>query len=202
MRSMFGGANKGNRGQVSPYEAAKELHAEFGRLGASRVVITSMLPTRHDGLPYSDGRVDKSDPGIAVWCVLEGHERVFACDRWLTPGENMRAIALSIEAMRGLSRWGMADAKEKAFAGFAALPAGSGETVNAAPVKPPKRPWREVFALGPLGEKGVLGNSDLLAIVKQRYRERVAAAHPDRGGSVELAAELNEARADAEKELA
>lgn len=200
-RSMFGGANLGNRGNISPYEAAKELLEELRRLGASHVVITSMLPTRHDGLPYADGRTDKQDPGIAVWCVHNGHERVFACDLWRTAGENMRALTLSIEAMRGLGRWGIADVVEKAFAGFAALPAGSGETINARPVTPPKRPWRDVFELGPLGKKGALANADLLAIVKQRYRHQVLAAHPDLGGSVEKTTDLNEAMAAAEKEL-
>lgn len=81
--SQFGG-----REPLTPYEAAKSLLAEVKRLGASHAVITSMLPTRHDGLPYSDGRTD--DPGVAVWMVHRGHERVFACDRWRTPGENLR----------------------------------------------------------------------------------------------------------------
>src|SRR5262245_20073291 len=93
------------RGQVSPYDAARDVLREIDRLGACNAVITSMLPTRHDGLPYSDGKYG-SEPGIAVWFVLDGAERVFACDRWVTPGENMRAIQLSIEAMRGLERWG------------------------------------------------------------------------------------------------
>lgn len=198
--SKFGGTNRGTRGQISPYEAAKDLHAELERLGASHIVITSMLPTRHDGLPYADGRADKQDPGIAVWCVHQGRERVFACDKWRTPGENIHALVLSIEAMRGLSRWGVADVVEKAFAGFAALPAGSGENVNARPVIP-QRPWPEVLdAKALIAAK--LPKADVLVLVKARYREKIAAAHPDRGGSVELAAELNAAMEAAQAELA
>lgn len=196
-KSSFGGRGQGN---VSPYEAACELVHELKLLGTSHIVITSMLPTRQDGMPYADGRHGSLDPGVAVWFVYEGRERVFACDRWRTPGENLRAVTLSVAAMRGLERWGMADVVEKAFAGFAALPAGSGETINAKPVIP-KRPWSEVLdAEGLLATK--LPKSDILVIVKQRYRDKMAAAHPDRGGSPELAAELNAAMAAAEQELA
>lgn len=195
-RSRFGGTNAGNRGQVSPYEAAKDLLLEIQRLGGSHAVITSLLPTRHDGLPYSDGRSE--DPGVAVWFVHKGHERVFACDKWRTHGENLRAIALSIEAMRGLDRWGVAGAVEKAFAGFAALPAG--KTEDNAPPPPVKRPWREVLGetFAPWPE---LDNDELLVIAKARHRKLIALHHPDRGGDVAIASELNVALAEAEAEL-
>jgi hypothetical protein len=186
--SSFGGKWYDGKKVVSPYETAKQLFAELKRLGASHVVITSLLPTRHDGLPYSDGRCD--DPGIAVWFVHRGHERVFACDRWRTPGENIRAITLSVEAMRGLERWGMADVVEQAFAGFAALPPGP----------PAKRSWREV--LGVIDKPHGLMNDEYLAMVKHRHRKLIADAHPDVGGDTARAAELNAALDEAEKELA
>lgn len=177
----------------SVYEAAKDLLAELGRLKASSVVITSLLPTRHDGLPYSDGRSE--DPGIAVWCVYKGRERVFACDEWHTHAENLRAIAKSIEALRGLSRWGMADVAERAFAGFAALPPG----VSEEPPAPIKRPWREVFSIG--GAHAELSSEDLFAVVKARHRKLIAETHPDAGGDAGLAAEVNTALDEAEREL-
>lgn len=99
-RSSFG-----NGRPMSAFQTAIEVMDEMDRLGAANAVITSFLPTRSDGLPYSAGRCE--DPGIAVWFVLDGHERVFACDQWETPAENMRAIAKSVQ-----------------FAGFAALPPG------------------------------------------------------------------------------
>lgn len=193
-RSTFGGKNKG---EVSPYEAAKELLEEVRRLGGSHAVVTSLLPTRHDGLPYADGRRG-DDPGIALWFVHRGHERVFACDKWRTHGENMRAIALSIEAMRGLDRWGVAGAVEKAFAGFAALPAGNGD--EDVPPAPKKRPWREVLGetFAPWPE---LDNDELLVLAKGRHRKLIALHHPDKGGDVAIAAEINAALAEAEQEL-
>lgn len=186
-RSAFGGREKS---LLSPYSTGQEVIAELERLGAKHVVITSMLPSRGTvGLPFADARGD--DPGIAVWCVYRGVERVFACDRWRTPAENLRAIARSIEAMRGLVRWGIADVLESVFTGFAAaLPPGAAEP-------PRERPWREVLGVSELP----LEPSDLLAVAKARHRKLIATAHPDAGGSTELAATINAALAAAEQEL-
>lgn len=190
----------GGRSQQRPptvYEAAKDLVAELGRLKAQSVVITSLLPTRHDGLPYSDGRSE--DPGVAVWCVYNGRERVFACDEWQTHAENLRAITLSIAALRGLARWGMAEVAERAFAGFAALPAGDS---NAPAQPPPRPPWREVFGVQALVDTLLASNvDDLVAVVKARHRKLIAEAHPDAGGTDIRAAELNAALDEALAEL-
>lgn len=193
-KSRFG--FKGS-GQVSLSHALSTLRTELDRLGARNAVITSDLPTRNDGLPYADGR--SSDPGIAVWFVLDGHERVFACDKWRSAAENMQSIALSIEAMRGLTRWGASDIVTRAFTGFSALPPGSGEGNGHAP-PPRKREWREVFNVGEALRD--LPNSDLLAVIKSRHRDRIRTAHPDAGGNTTEAAELNAALAEAERELA
>lgn len=193
--SKFGAIPRGSFSREAPsaYEAAKELLHELKLLGAANPVITSQLPTRHDGLPYADGRSD--DPGIAVWFVLDGHERVFACDHWHRPGENLRAIALSIGAMRGLERWGMADVIERAFAGFTALPPGATQ----APHKPN---WREVFGVAELVDTLMASSTDdLVAVVKARHRKLIAEAHPDAGGDTARAAELNAALDEALAEI-
>lgn len=194
-RSTFRTRVDGTFRLPSVYEAAKDLLDELRRLKADRVVITSFLPTRHDGLPYSDGRSE--DPGIAVWCVYNGRERVFACDEWQTHSENLRAITLSIEALRGLSRWGMAEVAERAFAGFAALPPGAPDVLPEPPRRPP---WREVFAVDE--SLTDLANDDLAAIIKARHRKLIAAAHPDAGGDTAAAAAINAALDEALAELA
>lgn len=184
LRSRFG-----NSGHVSFSNARHSLLVELDRLGAANAVITSDLPTRHDGLPYANGRAE--DPGVAVWFVLPNErgnleERVFACDKWLSHAENMQAIAKSIEAMRGLERWGAADVVQRAFSGFAALPPG-------VPLGPAKRPWREVL--------GVSALEGVLDVAKRAHRDLIRKHHPDAGGSHELAAEINAALAEAEREL-
>lgn len=195
LRSKFGFKSSG---QVSLSVARDELLLELGRLGAANFVITSDLPVNRAGLPYASGRV--SDPGVAAWFILADQERVFSCDRWLSHAENMQAIAKSISAMRGLERWGMADVVERVIGGFAALPAG-GETSNGAPPPPRKRTWREVLNMtGSVME--ALAKDDQLAIMKTRHRDAIKVAHPDRGGDPALAAEINAALAEAERELA
>lgn len=187
-------------GQVSLSGALMFLRDELSRLGAANLVITSDLPTRNDGLPYADGRA--TDPGIAVWFLLPDargamQERVFACDKWRSPAENMQAIALSIEAMRGLDRWGAGDIVSRAFAGFNALPPGDGGTP---PQQPAKRSWREVLNMTG-GIMSSLSPADQVAIAKTRHRDAIKQAHPDVGGSHERASELNTALAEAEAEL-
>lgn len=186
--SRFGG-----RGTLGLGTARDNLLDELRLLGAANIVITTDLPTRRDGLPYADGRA--TDPGVAVWfaMVIVGQrvvERVFACDKWYSHAENMRAIALSIGAMRGLERWGAGDVVQRAFSGFAVLPPG-------VPLGPAKRPWREVLGV----DSSELTSKQLLTVVKYAYRRLIKDHHPDAGGSHELAAEINAALAEAEREL-
>lgn len=157
---------------------------------ASRIVITSDLPLRSDGIPYANASCN--DPGIAVWWVERSKEQVMACDRWRLIGQNARAISMTLEALRGIERWGSSQMVERAFAGFAALPPGSSGTMPSGP-----RPWRDVLG----GAWPALQRWELLAIAKARHRAAIQTAHPDAGGSHELAAELNAAIAAAEVEL-
>ena len=164
------------------------------RKRGSQIVITSNLPTNRAGLPISSGNRG-DDPGIAVWWVEKGKERVIACDRWRTASDNMRAIMKTIEALRGIERWGSAQMVDAAFAGFAALPPGSTSSMPSTPQQPP---WREVLG-GTWPDD--LDDEDLLALAKSRHRKAMLAAHPDKGGDPELATRLNLALAEAEAEI-
>lgn len=183
-----------DRGSLSPHVTGTEVTTELVRLGAASWVITSNLPSRGaEGIPYADAPKG-DDPGIAVWFEFRRVDRVFACDRWRTPAENLRAIAKSIEAMRGLDRWGVADVLEGVFAGFAAaLPAGSSV----------KRGWREVFGIA-LEMGMAMEDDDLAAVVKARHRKLIAETHPDdpdHGDTTALVADLNAALDEAIEEL-
>jgi hypothetical protein len=177
-RSRYSSAFAKGRG----FNAARDgVLDELRLMGAAHVVITSNLPTNGRGLPHavSAGRLE--DPGISIWWVKDGKEKVMACDRWPTCVENMHALELTIKALRGILRWGSTEMVEMAFAGFAALPA--------APSPLGKRPWREV-----LGDTSIEN-------ARIRYRMLIRDRHPDMGGSHEAAAELNLAMEQAEKEL-
>ena len=165
---------------------------QLKKRGASQIVITSALPVRRDGLPYA--ATGAEDPGIAVWFVRKGKEGVIACDNWIRVADNLRAIDKSLEALRGLDRWGCAQIVEQAFAGFAALPPGDDPGGPALPVV---RPWREVLGGFPAG----LDDDDLFALAKARHRKLISEAHPDLGGDPARAAEINAAFDAATAEL-
>ena len=156
--------------------ARDEMLAELHRLGATKVIISTNVQLRRDGLPYSNQR-EPNNTGAAVYFDLKGKPRVLACDRWSTVGDNLHAIAKHIEALRGLDRWGVGSV-EQAFAGYAALPA---------PSTPAENCWT-VLSLQP--------NAPADAINAQ-YRLLSQRRHPDRGGTHEAMAALNRAREEA-----
>lgn len=177
---------------------------EFRKIGAENVVVTSDLPTRRDGRPYASGRAETGDSGIAVWFVLQGQERVWACDRWRTHADNLRAIALSVEAIRGLDRWGAGDVIARAFHGFNALPPG-----DAPPPAPPPAAatasWRQVLDfVGPHHRWDTddqrahavayarQQHSWLLARARTNLRNAQRSVHPDVGGTHEGAVRANQ----------
>lgn len=178
-------------GAVGMGAAIDGLRAELRRLGALDVVVSSNVALRIDGFPRA-GLPEPKDAGVAVYFRLFNLKRLsrpycLPCDRWHRVAHNIRAIALHIEAMRGMERWGVGSI-EQAFAGYAALPA-------------PGADWWAVFGI----EKQTLGDGGKLAvlqIVEARFAERLKAAHPDLGGSHEEMVRLNAARAAARAELA
>lgn len=174
-------AAKRERGRfrVTPGNARGFLVAELRALQAREVVISTNIPLRRDGLPYADG--DPPDPAVAIYFKLNGKPHAMTCDRWESVSANMQAMALTIEAMRGISRWGSKEMTEQVFTGFQALP-------------PSATDWRSVFKIAP-GEKLALDT------VKSIYRGMALRAHPDRGGDVNEMARLNEAMEAAAKEL-
>lgn len=150
------------------------LLEELKRLGAANVVISSNIQTRLDGLPYANTRRPE-DPAVAVYFTWNGQQYCFACDKWDMPKDNLRAIAKTVEALRGINRWGTGEMMQAAFTGFQSLPA---------PASREQSCW-DVLGLAP-GSSG--------ETVRMRYRELARRCHPDSPtGSTEAMAELNQA---------
>lgn len=171
---------------LAVHDSAKAIHKLLTRMRASRIVITSNLPTRQDGLPYSNA-TNPQDPGVVVWWVRKGKESCMTCDEFRKVSENFRGLERGIAHIYDLDRWGLSAISERAFNGFVALNAG-----------PTQRTWREV--LGGLGIEG-LEPAATLAVARTRFREAAKTAHSDHGGSDDLMTTLNEAMAAAELEL-
>jgi hypothetical protein len=169
--------------------AKNEMMNEIRLLGGRNIIVSSNVAVRQDGLPYADAARRKiNDAGVAVYFDLKGAQKCFACDRWGRVSENIRAIGLSIAALRGLDRWGSSDMVERAFTGFAALPP---PIVTA----PPKRSWREVFDFP---HDQIIG---WVPLVPERYKALAMKRHPDNGGSHEAMTELNAAYDEAKREF-
>ncbi len=157
------------------------LLGELRRLGAQNVILSTNLPTRQDGLPYANARMNLEDPGAAVYFLLKGKPTSMACDRWRHVIDNVHALELSIKAIRGLERWGSSDFVDRAFAGFAELP-------------PAANDWRAVLGF-PLSARPSPDD------IERAWRAKAREAHPDAGGSHDAMVRLNEAREAALREL-
>jgi hypothetical protein len=172
-QSSFGNGTVRRKKALSLAEVRDELFAELARLGARRVVLSTSLRLRQDGLPAS-GQAQPADPGAAVYFSRKGRQVCFACDCWTRVEDNLRAIAKTVEALRGIARWGTGDMVDAAFTGFQALPAAAVT----------QRRWWQVLGVG----------EDATADeVSEAYRRLSWEHHPDREGDPDRMKELNAA---------
>lgn len=146
-------------------------------------VISTNLKLRLDGLPLGN-QSEPSDPGVAVyWSVMGEAPKVMAIDIYARVADNLAAVAATLDAMRAIERHGGARVLERAFTGFAALPA-PGQTTT--------RGWPDILGVAP---------NCTLDEAKAAYRKLSTVHHPDRGGSQDAMAELNWAWAQAQEAL-
>jgi hypothetical protein len=147
--------------------ARDDLLREVERLIQSRYylhapdpVLSTNVTLRQDGLPYANQR-EPDDPGVAIYFQYKKKPMVFACDKYVKVWENMVAIRKTIEAIRGMERWGASDMMERAFTGFVAIADSS---------------WPSVL--------GVERNAHFEDI-EMAYKRLRSKHHPDRGGNVD-----------------
>ena len=101
------------------------LEAELNRVAARNVVIsvdTELSQIRNDGWLRTDARL-KSPGVILTFNKPNGSTLTFPCDRFVAWHDNLRAIALTLEALRMIDRFGVT-ANNQQYRGFLkALPA-------------------------------------------------------------------------------
>lgn len=167
------------------FAAARDgLLEQLRLMGATYPVLSTNIELRRDGLPYAN-QPEPKDKGVAIYFGWKGKQHVLACDRWDRIKDNIRALEKTVEAMRGIDRWGASTILERSFEAFVALPPATGTR---------KRTWREVLGFPPTSLP------DRQGIVIQ-YRGLAKKRHPEAGGSAEAMAELNVARDEAMKEI-
>lgn len=159
------------------------LQDEVRRMGGTNLRLEDDLRKRNDGLPYSVQR-QPEDQGVVVYFTLSGGKKVaMPCDRWDRIEHNYYAVAMTIEAKRGIERWGAAS-EEAEYEGYLLLGAGSAPpvpVVESAPEDPPH------VVLGVLPDAP-------REVIEGAWRSLAGKHHPDRGGSPEAFHRLTKAR--------
>lgn len=150
-------------------KARNELKDEIRKMGGRGLVISSNVPTRQDGEPYASSANKRyADPGVAVYFQRKGEQIAIACDHWTRVKDNLRAVGLTIKAMRQIERCGATELLNRAFTGFKALPA-------------PEN-WWEVLGVDEHATS---------AEIRTAYLIKIEKAHPDHGGSHDEASRIN-----------
>lgn len=114
---------------ATPYPKTLALLArEVAWLGGRDVVMgvgLSEHEVRLDGQPRANARAF-GHPGVEISFDSREHGRqTYATDQYFDWRDNVRAIALSLEALRAVERWGVS--KGRQYAGFSLLTAGPGK---------------------------------------------------------------------------
>ena len=157
-------------------KARNILLNELNLLGAKNVIISSNIPLRNDGLPYALTS-QPIDCGIVAYFYLNGNHQCIPCDKWNRTQDNLWAICKTVNALRGLDRWGAKEMVNAAFRGFKALPEARSN-------------WKKILKLGSTPTEEEIKNS---------YKKLCKIYHPDMGGSAEKFVELSNAYKEALK---
>lgn len=154
-------------------KARDELFRELKLMGVGdwNVILSTNIPLRNDGLPYA-GQKNPQDSGVAVYFKYKSKDMVFACDTFILVTDNLWAIKKTIEALRGIERWGASDMLERSFTGFQAIAA------------PQSEKWFEILGVSESATKEE---------IKSAWRDKAKLYHPDQGGSDEMMTKINKA---------
>lgn len=169
---------KGVRREGSPFSAHWSdtidlLNREIGYLGAREYVIEIDITEsdlKLNGELRSTAR--PASPAVAVSFEPRGKPSLlFVCGKFPHWQHNVRAIALGLEALRKVDRYGITQAQEQ-YRGFGALPPGT--------------PMPAV--------KMTVDEARRLLVEHGGYRNAIKTHHPDMGGDAGLFRQLTEAR--------
>lgn len=164
------------------------LTREAAHLGASEVVVQAAVEEadlRNDGWLRASAR--PAHPGVIV--SVEGREGPlsFPCDRFTYWQSNVRAVALGMEALRKVDRYGITKRGEQ-YQGWKAL--GSGTPMAAVQMSADEALEFLRFAAG--WDAGP--DHDDPEMIHRAYRAGAKHLHPDAGGDPARFRRLGEAR--------
>jgi hypothetical protein len=172
--------------RTSPFDSTYEatinlLEREVAFLGADEIVIQAALSEadiRLDGLPRSNSR--PSHPGIVVSFKSHYGPLQYATDVFDDWQANLRAIALGLESLRRVDRYGISRRGEQ-YTGWAALPPAGNGSLTA---EDACRVILRGAGIAPTEQNVATLLADP-ADQRELYRRAARALHPDTGGSTE-----------------
>ncbi len=168
----------------------KLLERELWYLGAKNSVIEiDCRPQdfRLDGGLRANAR--PQGPRVVVSCDTKHGAMRLPCDTFTKHEDNLYAIALTLEKLRAIDRYGVT-VKGEQYTGFTAIPAATGITtrVDAA--------WTTLEREADWDLDGLALGADerTRSTLDNMFRDAAKRAHPDAGGSDERMAAVNRAR--------
>lgn len=180
-------------------DTLERLDRELRALNATDVslqVDASPRDVRLDGQLRADARVDH--PGAIL--TIESRRLgtlTYSCDRFVRPvyrrdsgpswQHNLRAIALGLEALRTVDRYGIAD-RDQQYAGYREI--GSGAT----PMGPPTVEGAARFIAETVDPGWLVDVENDPFFALSIFRDAAKLAHPDAGGDPEVFKRLTAAR--------
>lgn len=181
-------AREGHSFKASWSDTLELLGREVALLGADELVLQVAADERAmrlDGGLRSDAK--PTHPGVIVSFESRSHGALrYFTDRFTrnwghqSPGwqANVRAIALGLEALRKVERYGIANRGEQ-YTGWSALPSGQDTTVA----------YRELL----MKTAGIDYWPASQAQQLELYRAALKTAHPDMGGSTQMLMDVRQA---------
>ena len=159
------------------------LERELNHLRAKDITIEgffALKDIRNDGWPKSSAR--PTQPGVILSFTARQGRMVMPCDKYKDWESNLRAVALTLEHLRAVERYGVTTEKGEQYTGWLRLPTSTAadEAHNLALV---------------LVKFAQIKPNDAQRIVSERdffdstWREAVRRTHPDGGG---IAADFRE----------
>jgi hypothetical protein len=170
---------------------AKLLTFELRKIDARDAVLQLAIiddDLRLDGNLRTNAKPEH--PGVVLSFESQHGPLQFACDTYEYWRHNVRAIALTLQALRAVDRYGATQAAEQ-YRGFAALPPPPPKAGERMTVEQAARFIAEHATAGgyPCDPDDVLG-----PFRQDAYRAAARRLHPDRGGNADDFVRLNDAK--------
>ncbi len=189
-----GALTPAGRRQSSPFSSTltstlSTLRTELSALSARHPVMEVAIPPeqfRLDGRPRATARAEHPGVVLSLPTTDVGPLR-YATDRFVTWQDNLRAIALGLEALRRVERYGITRRGEQ-YAGFRALPPGTPMPGRSMDIDTAYTVVADAACVSLRSVRDASGDK-----LHDLYRQASRFTHPDAGGTTEEFQRLQEA---------